>query len=285
MTLDELHAALDANWESVGFLTREHEEARRAAAHEALDALLGRAAARPGPARRRSSATSRSASGGTGSAAATTGSTATTPGGSSSPTTSRATCATWRTANRRARESLQLSIYALAHEAEHGALPGRAGAALPRVRHRRPRGADREAAREGAGAAGHGGRGDPRRPLRGDPVARCAAATARSARSAPTQRGERPPSARRRRPHPAGDPGRGAARRRRRPRLSGRDARSSPAPTRRATGRVVVALASVSAALLVTPFAFLGEVMARQAHRLSWRVAAGGAPRRSSPGS
>ena len=27
------------------------------------------------------------------------------------------------TANRRARESLQLSIYALAHEAEHGALP------------------------------------------------------------------------------------------------------------------------------------------------------------------
>jgi DNA helicase-2/ATP-dependent DNA helicase PcrA len=36
MTLDELHAALDASWESVGFLTRAHEEARHAAAREAL---------------------------------------------------------------------------------------------------------------------------------------------------------------------------------------------------------------------------------------------------------
>ena len=36
MTVDEMHAALDANWESVGFLTREHEEARRAAAHDAI---------------------------------------------------------------------------------------------------------------------------------------------------------------------------------------------------------------------------------------------------------
>src|SRR5688500_11762143 len=34
MNLDELHAALDANWESVGFLTRAHEEARRAAGHD-----------------------------------------------------------------------------------------------------------------------------------------------------------------------------------------------------------------------------------------------------------
>ena len=33
MALEELHRALDANWESVGFLTRAHEEARRAAAH------------------------------------------------------------------------------------------------------------------------------------------------------------------------------------------------------------------------------------------------------------
>ncbi len=36
MALDELHAALDSSWESVGFLTREHEEARKAAAHEVM---------------------------------------------------------------------------------------------------------------------------------------------------------------------------------------------------------------------------------------------------------
>ena len=36
MSLDELYAELDANWESVGFLTREHEEARRRAARDAL---------------------------------------------------------------------------------------------------------------------------------------------------------------------------------------------------------------------------------------------------------
>ena len=36
MGLDDLHASLDANWESVGFLTREHEEARRTAAHDAI---------------------------------------------------------------------------------------------------------------------------------------------------------------------------------------------------------------------------------------------------------
>ena len=36
MSLDELYTELDANWESVGFLTREHEEARRRAARDAL---------------------------------------------------------------------------------------------------------------------------------------------------------------------------------------------------------------------------------------------------------
>jgi DNA helicase-2/ATP-dependent DNA helicase PcrA len=36
MTLPELHAALDASWESVGYLTREHEEARHASARDAL---------------------------------------------------------------------------------------------------------------------------------------------------------------------------------------------------------------------------------------------------------
>ena len=37
MTREELHAAFDADWESVGFLTRSHEEARRAGGHAALD--------------------------------------------------------------------------------------------------------------------------------------------------------------------------------------------------------------------------------------------------------
>jgi DNA helicase-2/ATP-dependent DNA helicase PcrA len=36
MSVDELYAELDANWESVGFLTRDHEEARRLSAREAL---------------------------------------------------------------------------------------------------------------------------------------------------------------------------------------------------------------------------------------------------------
>src|SRR5438270_1025089 len=36
MSLDELYAELEANWESVGFLTRDHEEARRLSARQAL---------------------------------------------------------------------------------------------------------------------------------------------------------------------------------------------------------------------------------------------------------
>jgi DNA helicase-2/ATP-dependent DNA helicase PcrA len=37
MSLSELHAELDAAWESAGFLTRQHEEARKAAARDALE--------------------------------------------------------------------------------------------------------------------------------------------------------------------------------------------------------------------------------------------------------
>lgn len=37
MTIAELHAELDAAWESTGFLTRDHEEARRSAARETLE--------------------------------------------------------------------------------------------------------------------------------------------------------------------------------------------------------------------------------------------------------
>jgi RecB family exonuclease len=122
MTLDELHAALDANWESVGFLTREHEEARRAAAHDAITLFWEdqqRDPARPiaveqdftvtfGPDRLRGryDRVDRDETG-------------------------RVVITDYKssdvrdlaTANRQARESLQLSIYALAHEAQHGSLP------------------------------------------------------------------------------------------------------------------------------------------------------------------
>ncbi|HEX2883886.1 MAG TPA: ATP-dependent DNA helicase [Candidatus Limnocylindria bacterium] len=122
MTLDELHAELDRAWESVGFLTREHEEARRAAAHEAVarfHAEQQRDPARPvaveqdftvsfGPDRIRGryDRVDRDEAG-------------------------RIVITDYKssdvrdlaTANRRARESLQLSIYALAHEAQTGTLP------------------------------------------------------------------------------------------------------------------------------------------------------------------
>jgi DNA helicase-2/ATP-dependent DNA helicase PcrA len=122
MSLDELHAELDRAWESVGFLTREHEEARRAAAHEAVTrfhAEQQRDPARPvaveqdfmvsfGPDRIRGryDRVDRDEAG-------------------------RVVITDYKssdvrdlaTANRRARESLQLSIYALAHEAQTGTLP------------------------------------------------------------------------------------------------------------------------------------------------------------------
>ena len=122
MSLEELHAALDAAWESVGFLTREHEEARRAAAHAAIErfhAEQERDPARPTAIeqdftvafgrdriRGRYDRVDRDEAG-------------------------RVVITDYKssdvrdlpTANRRARESLQLGIYALAHEAQHGALP------------------------------------------------------------------------------------------------------------------------------------------------------------------
>ena len=122
MSLDELHAALDAAWESAGFLTREHEEARRAAAHEAAARFWQdqqREPARPTAIeqdftvafgadrlRGRYDRVDRDDEG-------------------------RVVITDYKssdvrdlaTANRRARESLQLAIYALAHEAQHGSLP------------------------------------------------------------------------------------------------------------------------------------------------------------------
>jgi DNA helicase-2/ATP-dependent DNA helicase PcrA len=122
MTVDELHAALDANWESVGFLTRAHEEARRAAAHDAITLFWEgqqRDPARPvaveqdftvsfGPDRLRGryDRVDRDEAG-------------------------RVVITDYKssdvrdlaTASRQARDSLQLSIYALAYEAQHGSLP------------------------------------------------------------------------------------------------------------------------------------------------------------------
>jgi DNA helicase-2/ATP-dependent DNA helicase PcrA len=122
MTLDQLRAELDAAWESVGFLTRHHEEARKAAAREALirfweeqqreparpvaveeefSVLLGRDRVRG-----RYDRVDRGSDG-------------------------RAVITDYKssdvrdpaTAGRRSRESLQLSIYALAYESQHGQLP------------------------------------------------------------------------------------------------------------------------------------------------------------------
>ncbi|MGQ0608197.1 MAG: ATP-dependent helicase, partial [Chloroflexota bacterium] len=122
MPVEELHAALDANWESIGFLTRAHEEARRAAAHETIARFWDeqqRDPARPTAVEReftvafgqdrlrgRYDRIDRDVAG-----------QVVITDYKSSDVRDLAT------ANRRARESLQLSIYALAHEAEHGALP------------------------------------------------------------------------------------------------------------------------------------------------------------------
>ena len=122
MSLPELQAALDANWESIGFLTRDHEEARRSAAREALDRFWHeqqRDPARPSAVeqefafmlggdrvRGRYDRVDTEADG-------------------------RVVITDYKssdvrdpaTANRRSRESLQLSIYALAYEAQHGRVP------------------------------------------------------------------------------------------------------------------------------------------------------------------
>jgi DNA helicase II / ATP-dependent DNA helicase PcrA len=122
MPLEEMHAALDSNWESIGFLTREHEEARKAAAHEAIERFWEeqqRDPARPAAVeqdftvgfgrdrlRGRYDRVDRDAD-------------------------DRVVITDYKssdvrdlaTASKRARESLQLGIYALAYEAQHGKLP------------------------------------------------------------------------------------------------------------------------------------------------------------------
>ena len=122
MALAELHAALDASWESVGYLTREHEEARLrrpgtpwpasgtssspirrapAAVEQEFAFLLGRDRVRGRYDRVDLEADGR----------------VVITDYKSSDVRDPAT------AQRRARESLQLAIYALAWEAQHGRLP------------------------------------------------------------------------------------------------------------------------------------------------------------------
>lgn len=122
MSLAELHAALDTSWESVGYLTREHEEARLAAARDALARFWTEQQADPARpsaveqefafvlgrdrVRGRYDRVDVEADG-------------------------RVVITDYKssdvrdpaTAHRRARESLQLAIYALAWEARHGRVP------------------------------------------------------------------------------------------------------------------------------------------------------------------
>jgi DNA helicase-2/ATP-dependent DNA helicase PcrA len=122
MTQEQLLAELDAAWESVGFLTRQHEEARKAAARDALERFWAeqqREPARPvaveqdfsvllgrDRVRGRYDRVDREPDG-------------------------RVVITDYKssdvrdpaTAGRRSRESLQLSIYALAYESQHGRLP------------------------------------------------------------------------------------------------------------------------------------------------------------------
>ena len=122
MSLEELHAELEAAWESVGFLTRAHEEARLAAARAALERFWQaqqRDPARPsaveqeftvafGPDRLRGRYDRVDIDA---------------DGRVSITDYKTSDVRDPATANRRARDSLQLAVYALAWEAQHGSLP------------------------------------------------------------------------------------------------------------------------------------------------------------------
>ncbi|MDQ2689411.1 MAG: ATP-dependent helicase [Chloroflexota bacterium] len=122
MSLDELHAALDGSWESVGFLTRQHEEARRAAARDAL-ALFWEDQQRD-PARPVSVEQEFTVTFGTDRIRGRYDRVDRDESGRVVITDYKSSdVRDLATANRHARDSLQLSIYALAHEAQHGSLP------------------------------------------------------------------------------------------------------------------------------------------------------------------
>jgi DNA helicase-2/ATP-dependent DNA helicase PcrA len=121
-SLEELYAELDANWESVGFLTQQHEQARRDAARDALERFWREQVLEPARpiaveqdfsvvlgrdrVRGRYDRVDRD------------------PDGRISITDYKSSdVRDPATAGRRSRESLQLSIYALAYESQHGRLP------------------------------------------------------------------------------------------------------------------------------------------------------------------
>ncbi len=122
MTREGLGAELDKHWESTGFVTRAHEDARRAAAHAALDRFWDEQQAEPAPVigveqefafrfgsdrvRGRMDRVDRRPDG-------TVAVVDYKSGDVRDPVT----------ATRRSRESLQLAMYALAWEAEHGQPP------------------------------------------------------------------------------------------------------------------------------------------------------------------
>ncbi len=122
MSVEELHGEFDAAWESAGFLTREHEEARRAGGREALTRFWSEQQADPA----RPAAVEQEF--------------AVTLGRDrvrgrydrvDVELDGRVVVTDYKssdvrdpaTAHRRSRESLQLGIYALAYEAQHGRAP------------------------------------------------------------------------------------------------------------------------------------------------------------------
>jgi DNA helicase-2/ATP-dependent DNA helicase PcrA len=119
MPLSELLAELDAAWESVGFLTRRHEEARREAARDALRRFWQEQ--QSDPARPTAIEQEFAVNLGRERVRGRYDRVDLDEHGRVSITDYKSSdVRDPATANRRARESLQLSIYALAYEAEHG---------------------------------------------------------------------------------------------------------------------------------------------------------------------
>ena len=122
MSREDLHAAFDADWESVGFLTRAHEEARRSSGHAALDRFWDEQQA--DPARPTGVEQEFSVLLGRDRVRGRYDRVDETPGGEVTITDYKSSdVRDPATANRRSRDSLQLSIYAMAYEAQHGRLP------------------------------------------------------------------------------------------------------------------------------------------------------------------
>jgi DNA helicase II / ATP-dependent DNA helicase PcrA len=122
LTLEALHAELDAAWESVGFLTREHEEARKATAREALARFWKEQ--QSDPARPTAVEEEFAFTMGRDRVRGRYDRVDVEPDGRVMITDYKSSdVRDAATANRRARESLQLGIYALAWEARHQRLP------------------------------------------------------------------------------------------------------------------------------------------------------------------